>query len=116
MKPDHGILVFSEKLREALRKMGRPPPELGSMKKQLEKAGFEDVQTMSVKEPCGPWPKDLRLKKVGAMTLLNVETGFESYGMALFTRVLGMDAEEAHGVCQRALEAARNKNYHIYSL
>ncbi|KAI5819329.1 S-adenosyl-L-methionine-dependent methyltransferase [Pyronema omphalodes] len=115
MKPDNGVLAFSKKLREALRKMGRPQPDLDFLKNQLEKAGFEDIKTMTAQEPCGPWPKDLRLKKVGAMGLLNAETGFESYGMAVFTRVLGMDVDEARDICQRAVKAARNKNYHVYS-
>jgi hypothetical protein len=47
------------------------------------------------KEPLGPWPKDLRLKVVGAMNLFHADTGCESYGMATFTRVQGMDAHEA---------------------
>jgi hypothetical protein len=31
------------------------------------------------KEPLGPWPKDLRLKVVGAMNLFHADTGCESY-------------------------------------
>jgi hypothetical protein len=59
------------------------------------------------------------LKRVGAMNLINADTDFESDGMATFTRVQGMDADEAHeahGVCERAVEACRNKHYHVYSL
>lgn len=65
------------------------------------------------KERFGPWPKDPRLKSIGAMNLLNGETGFESYGMAAFTRILGMSADEARGICQRGLAACQNKNYHV---
>jgi hypothetical protein len=115
MKPDHGVLIFCEKLREALRKMGRPHPDIGFLKNQLEKAGFEDIQMLQAKEPIGPWPKEPRLKKIGAMTLLNAETGCESYGMAAFTRVLEMDADEARDICRRAVQASQNKNYHTYS-
>jgi hypothetical protein len=80
MPPDHAVLVFSEPLRASLKKMGQPQPDQ-----------FEDIYTRKAKEPVGPWPKDQRLKRVGAVSLLNAETGFESYGMALFTRILGMD-------------------------
>jgi hypothetical protein len=96
--------------------MGRPHPTHEFLKNILEKAGFEDVQMLTAKEPYGPWPKDPVLKKVGAMNLLNGETGFESYGMAAFTRILGMDADEARGICERGLAACRNKNFHCYSI
>jgi hypothetical protein len=59
------------------------------MKALLQDVGFVDVEVMTAKEPLGPWPKDERLKRVGAMGLLHHETVFESYGMAAFTRVLG---------------------------
>jgi hypothetical protein len=48
------------------------------------------------------------------MSLLNCETGFESYGMAAFTRVLGMEDEKASAICEAASAASRNKNYHVY--
>lgn len=44
MKPDHGVVIFSEKLREALRKMGRPQPDIDFLKNQLEKAGFQEFR------------------------------------------------------------------------
>jgi hypothetical protein len=96
--------------------MGRPHPTHEFLKNHLEKAGFEDVQMVTAKEPFGPWPKDPRMKKIGAMSLLNAETGFESYGMAAFTRVLEMDVEKARGMCERALQDVQDKNYHVYGL
>ncbi|KAI5796112.1 S-adenosyl-L-methionine-dependent methyltransferase [Pyronema domesticum] len=115
MKPDNGTKIWMDKLRESMIKMGRPPPELESMKMLLEKAGFEDVHALEAKEPVGPWPKDDRQKRIGAMSLLNCETGFESYGMAAFTRVLGMEVEKARAICDAAISVARNKNYHMYA-
>lgn len=114
MKPDHGIKVFTEHMRDAMRKMGRPWPDLAFLKNLLENAGFEGVTAAVAKEPMGPWAKDPRLKRVGSMSLLNGETAFESYGMALFTRILGMDVEKARKICENGLLAARNKNYHVY--
>lgn len=86
-------------------------PTLQFMKEVLEKAGFKNVTTLKVKEPMGPWAKDPKLRKFGAMTLLHSDGVFESYGMAAFTRLLEMDVEKAHGICQAAHRAARNKNY-----
>jgi hypothetical protein len=97
-------------------KMGRPPPDLDFLQHLLKSAVFEDVQALKAKEPVGPQPKDPRLKRVGAMVLLHSETFFDSYGMAAFTRVLGMDAEKAKDICTHAAQAARHKNYHMYGV
>ncbi|KAI5809235.1 S-adenosyl-L-methionine-dependent methyltransferase [Pyronema omphalodes] len=114
MTPDNPLMIYMDYLRESMIKMGRPPPELQLMKLSLEKAGFDDVHAQEVKEPIGPWAKDARQKRIGAMVLLNCETGIESYAMAAFTRILGMEEEKARSLCAGALTAARNKNYHMY--
>lgn len=115
MKPDNPAKIYIDQLRASMIKMGRPPPDLKFLKNLLEKAGFENVKAMQVKEPVGPWPKDPRLKTIGAMVLLHGDSAFESYGMALFTRILGMDAKAAKHLCDEGLRAVRNKNYHMYS-
>ncbi|KAI5811841.1 UMTA methyltransferase family protein [Pyronema omphalodes] len=114
MKADNGAKVHMEYLRESMISMGRPAQTLESMKILLEKAGFEDVHAFEVKEPIGPWPKVSIQKRIGAMSLLNLEGAFESYGIAAFTRVLGMEAEKARSICSSALAAVRDKNYHMY--
>jgi hypothetical protein len=86
-----------------------------TLRERLESAGFVDVHVVNVKQPYGPWPKDERMKHIGAMVMMMCETGVEAYGMALFTRVLGMDTEEARTVCRAAVKAVRNKNFHMYS-
>jgi hypothetical protein len=67
------------------------------------------------KVPLGPWPRDPRLKAVGAMNLLSGQTSYHAYGMAVFTRILGMDKDTADRICKDALKAAHNKRNHIYS-
>ncbi|KAI5808397.1 S-adenosyl-L-methionine-dependent methyltransferase [Pyronema omphalodes] len=114
MAPDNAAKIYVEHLRESMIKMGRPIPKLEFLKMLLERAGFEDVQMLEAKEPMGPWPKDPRQKHIGAMALLNCESAFESYGMASFTRVLGMGSDEARAICDAALAAVLNKNYHMY--
>lgn len=82
----------------------------------MEKAGFEEIKAKQAKKPLGPWPKDPRLKKVGAMVLLHSETVFKSYGIATFTQVLGMDPDKARKIYGASRAGVRNKNYHMYSL
>ncbi|KAI5796129.1 S-adenosyl-L-methionine-dependent methyltransferase, partial [Pyronema domesticum] len=116
MKDNNGLKIQGDHLRDAMVKMGRPLPDIKSMKQLMEQAGFEDIKAMQVTDPIGPWPKDPIQKRLGAMVLLHCDTVAESYGMAAFTRVLGMDADEARGICNGARQAARNKNFHMYSL
>lgn len=99
MKEDNPAKVYVDNVREAMIKMGRPPPTRVSMKAFLEKAGFKDVVTSEAKEPIGPWPKNPKAKRLGAMVLLHSETVFESYGIAAFTRILGMNVEKAKAIC-----------------
>src|SRR5690606_7137873 len=99
----------------ALPKIGRPPTNGVKMRAQLEAAGFVDVQVVSFKHPYGPWPKDRRLKHIGNMVLLNMETAIEAYVMAAAVRILGMETEEAKKMCANGLKAIKNKNNHIYS-
>ncbi|KAF8250003.1 S-adenosyl-L-methionine-dependent methyltransferase [Wilcoxina mikolae CBS 423.85] len=115
MAEDNGVNVFLQHIREAMTKMGRPPATTEAMVKLLEGAGFVDVKVHPYKQPLGPWPKDKQLKRIGAMVMLNCETGFHAYGMLAFTRVLGMDKDEADAICRKGFEAVKNKNSHVYS-
>ncbi|KAF8532651.1 hypothetical protein BDD12DRAFT_765176, partial [Trichophaea hybrida] len=94
-------------------KPGGPFQTPGKLKD--ENAGFVDIQLVHFKQPLGPWAKDMYMKRVGAITMLMAETGFEAYGMAAMTRILGMSKEDATEVFTDALKGVRNKNYHIYN-
>lgn len=67
-------------LAEAMERIGRPAPTVASMRAHLEDAGFVDIHVHSYKQPFGPWPKDKRLKHVGAMALLMLQTGTCGHG------------------------------------
>lgn len=84
------------------------------MVKYLKDAGFVDVRVLKRKQPVGIWPKDPLLKKIGAMCLLNCETGYEAYGMAFLTRILEMDTDVALKLCRDALEGVRDRSVHTY--
>lgn len=56
-------------------KIGRNPANRENMTERLQKAGFTDIVALDYKHPFGPWPKDKRQKRIGAMNMLNMETG-----------------------------------------
>ena len=116
MPADHALKLYFELVAEAMAAMERPAHVTSDdLKRWLEEAGFVDVVVTDAKQPWGPWPRDKRLKHAGAVVLLNSETGMSSYGMAAFTRVLGMTKAEAEAVCQKASKAANNRQYHVYN-
>ncbi|KAH8145923.1 uncharacterized protein LAJ45_10065 [Morchella importuna] len=83
-------------------------------KEYLEGAGFIDITEEIRHMPVGPWPKDPHLKEIGHWALVNTETSFEAYGLALFTRVLGMSAESARELCLGAQRDCGNRHIHVY--
>ncbi|KAF8544005.1 putative TAM domain methyltransferase [Trichophaea hybrida] len=116
MSHDNPAKLFYETLRDAMEKTGRPSHILGStLSEYLENSGFVDVQVTKVKMPFGSWPKEPRLKKIGRMAVLGCLTGFNAYGLAVFTRVLGMNKEQAERQCQEAFSAITDRNTHMYS-
>jgi hypothetical protein len=60
---------------EAMASIGRPPATAEDLRTKLENAGFVDVKVHTYKQVYGPWPKDPRMKRIGAMALLMCETG-----------------------------------------
>jgi hypothetical protein len=83
-------------------------------KEYLEDAGFIEITEEIRHMPVGPWPKDPHLKEIGHWALVNSETSFEAYGLALFTRVLGMSAESARELCLGAQRDCGNRHIHVY--
>lgn len=78
--------------------------------------GFVEVCEKAKKLPWAPWATDEKLKELGRYALLNCETSFEAFGLALFTRVLGLSKEEAIRVCSESRKELRNKKIHVYNL
>lgn len=87
---------FSVTLAEAATKLGNRMDIAPELLEITQKAGFPDATQRILKSPMGVWPKNSKLKEMGAVgrEIFNVG-GAESYGLALFTRVLGMPVAEA---------------------
>jgi SAM-dependent methyltransferase len=64
-------------------------------KAKLQSAGFEDVCEHVFKIPSSPWPRDKRLKHIGALEVANLDKGAEALLIRGMTGVLGRSKEEA---------------------
>lgn len=110
------LLRYFSLLHEGLARMGNLTAVAAeTLKSNLENAGFVDVTVTTRKHPLAPWPKDPKMKHAGALALLSCQTGFHAYGIAIFTRVLGIDPVEADRICRAAIAQNGSRSHHIYT-
>jgi len=67
-----------------------------------------------MKLPMGTWPAEKKQKEIGAFALLAAEQALEGFGMALFTRTLGMEAREAMELIEGAKKESRSRRIHSH--
>ncbi|KAL1993936.1 hypothetical protein VTN49DRAFT_2605 [Thermomyces lanuginosus] len=77
-------------------------------------AGFVNIQVEKFVIPYGVWPKDARLKKVGAWAQIQAEaSGYESVAMAVLTRFENWKKEEVQILANKASADARRRDIHM---
>ncbi|KKY19906.1 putative sam domain [Phaeomoniella chlamydospora] len=86
---DSAFKAFSDNLRASCAKFGSPIDDPMRWKAQFEAQGFEEVTEVLYKLPCNPWPKDERLKFLGACEMNNLLINLEGFVMRLFGKGLG---------------------------
>ncbi|KAL0636180.1 hypothetical protein Q9L58_004854 [Maublancomyces gigas] len=107
---------YYELVSEAAEKTGRSFYMSKRLKPAIERAGFEKVHHQGAKIPLGPWAADRKQKELGAYVLLSAETGFEAFGIQLFTNVLEMKVEDANTLIQATLRQAKSRKIHSYTM
>lgn len=113
--PENSALVeWSKNVFEGSSKFGAPFEDTLLIKSRLEDAGFVDVQQHAIKLPIGPWPKDKRLKKVGAFEMVNMVDGIEGLSFRLFSKALYMSMEAIQLNLMQVRNEARNSRIHSY--
>ncbi|RPB08750.1 S-adenosyl-L-methionine-dependent methyltransferase, partial [Morchella conica CCBAS932] len=101
---------------QAAVKNGRDFSLVTKMMPMLEEPGFVNGSHQIFKVPLGTWPADKKQKEIGAYVLLSAESGFEAFGIDLFTNVLEMSPDESTTLIKDCIQLARSRNIHSYSL
>lgn len=83
-------------------------------KQQLVDAGFEDVVETILKIPTNPWPKDARLKKIGAFELSHFRDGISNIFARGYTQILGGDPAYFETVMAKARKEVLDRRMHSY--
>lgn len=101
------MLSFTQKLGEAMLRIGRPPMSDGMQEAMLMRAGFVDIHSFTLKMVMGPWPKDA----VSALSDDRGERGRGREGAGLMMRHAYAEDEEdwnnelgAERVCVSSLQ------------
>jgi hypothetical protein len=88
MPPNWDFLEWTRFADEAAMKAGRPMRIAHKLKRWYEQAGFVDVQEKVFVLPMNQWPKDKRLRTLGAMWEENMLAGLSGFSMGPFSRSL----------------------------
>lgn len=92
--------------------MGKEIMVFEKMKCQIEEAGFVDVEERKYKWPIGTWPKDPRMKEIGAWTRAHLDAGLEGWTLRGLTGVLGWSREEVLAYCAGMRVDLQNPKLH----
>lgn len=79
---------FSDALYDSTKIFGTPIDDPVRWAGWLEERGFECVTPLVYKLPCNPWPKDPRLKLIGAFEMENLLNGLSGMVTRLFSKTL----------------------------
>lgn len=94
-----------------------PVDTLDTMRAEIEKAGFVDIQEKVYKWPIGAWPKNQLLKEAGRLNWHMWKTGMDGYATYLLTK-FGLpepwSPEEVQVYVGKARAEINNQKYHIY--
>ncbi|KAN0115171.1 S-adenosyl-L-methionine-dependent methyltransferase [Hyaloscypha variabilis] len=111
---DTGVIEFSEKVCDASALAGWSLREPNHFKAYLQEAGFEDVTEVRYKVPTSPWPKDKRMKLIGAFEMQSLLQGASAFSLRTFSRAYGWTQEETEVFLLRMRTDVRNLKYHTY--
>ncbi|KAK7885767.1 hypothetical protein LTR67_010119 [Exophiala xenobiotica] len=83
-------------------------------KEKMQRAGFVDVRQNMFKVPQGIWPKDKKLKEIGAFENFSLVHGLDAYLLRGYTTILGGNPDELKFIIAQTKKELRNPRMHSY--
>jgi hypothetical protein len=80
----------------------------------LREEGFSSVTERVYRMPSSPWPRDPKLKKVGAFELLNVVEGARAFLLRGFTKEFGKTIAEMEVLIMSCRKELCSNRFHSY--
>lgn len=94
LKTDSAMWRAIQQLDAATSKFGRPFQPIDELKPMMEAAGFVDIVVARFVWPSNPWPRDRKLKELGAWNHESMTSGLSGFFMAPMTRASGWSPEQ----------------------
>ncbi|KAL4746817.1 S-adenosyl-L-methionine-dependent methyltransferase [Aspergillus terricola var. indicus] len=113
LKEGNNVNRFYELLREALDKINRPVTIGKDLERIVKEAGFVNVHHEVFQLPLGTWPRERRMKEIGALNMLQMLDGLEAFSAATFTNILGWTIEEVQVFLALVRKDARDRGVHM---
>jgi hypothetical protein len=111
---DGSFQKFADNLNHSAIIFGTPIDDPLRWKGWFEERGFVDVTVKVVKLPCNTWPKDPRMKVLGAWEMENLLSNLEGMTMRLFQKALGWTPEEVAVFLVGVRKEIRDRSIHAY--
>jgi len=111
---DSGVIKFSEKICEASEICGWSLREPNNFKTYVKNAGFENVVEVRYKVPTSPWPKDRRMKLIGAFEMQSLLQGASAFSLRSFSKAYGWTQIETEVFLMALRNDCRDLRYHTY--
>lgn len=111
---DGSFKKFANNLIVSSKQFGTPIDDPLRWKGWFEDRGFEDVTVKVVKLPCNTWPKDPRMKVLGAWEMENLLSNLEGMTMRVFQKALGWTTEEVSVFLVGVRKEVRDRGIHAY--
>lgn len=80
----------------------------------LGESGFTKVSQTILKIPTSPWPKNPRLKRVGALELMNLMEAAQAFLLRGYTKEFGKTREELELLLMQMRKELTTQMYHSY--
>ena len=105
---------WCDDILEISKTIGMPFDNPYHYREWLETAGFVNVQERRIPLPINSWPKDKRMKQIGAWEMVNFASGLEGFSLKLFQDVLGWKLEELKVFLAQVRKDIENRKIHGY--
>ncbi|KAI5463650.1 S-adenosyl-L-methionine-dependent methyltransferase [Mariannaea sp. PMI_226] len=109
---DHIFTKWAELFTEVGKKIGRTFEfNDGSVQENAAKAGFINITHKSFKIPVSAWPKDKKLKNLGAFVDLYMDISLDGFVIFPIGQILGWSLEEIQALVAKMRYAVRNPKH-----
>ncbi|KAI3576786.1 S-adenosyl-L-methionine-dependent methyltransferase [Fusarium oxysporum f. sp. albedinis] len=112
LEPNNALVRLMDNLKKVHDKIGRTLDPAPEFKNWVWGAGFHNIKEQRFKFPVGPWPRDGRLKEIGAFLSVNFTDGVDAFTAKPFRDHLGWSQMEVEVLKAEVRKEAKRREVH----